>query len=228
MREEVSITKPARVDIPSFSDLRKKDNIYRMRDIKATTSPRGLYRHLRNTVDEMGYEILRDKIANIKKEEVGNTGSVSFYINGEKRTGSEKRTGGGYTLDFSGASDIEKYSLIGGVLLFLIGLAISGWICLIGFIAILGGILPMLKERPKTIEGKKIIWIKGEGEVYGGQLSESQGDRGMQQDQIVSELSVIIAGKPEIDLEGIDLEEIKKDVKEDVDQLTRKLDALIK
>ena len=210
MREEVNNNR-FHADTPSLAEMQRKP-VYIRQNIKAK-NPRELFRNLKNTIRGSGYDITYERI-DIQKDAVGNTGSVDFCITSEKTViGKIKNIGGRYTLDFSGASDIAKYSLIGGVLLFLIGLAISGWICLIGFIAILFGIFPMLKEQ-----GKNKIWIEGEGEEYGGQRSESRDERGMQQDQIISELSINIAGESKIDSKGI---------KEDIDQLTRKLDTLI-
>lgn len=201
-------------DTLSLSEMQQK-KVYVRRDVK-TTNPRRLFRVLRNSVEEMGYVVTYNPVS-IQKDAVGDTGFIDANITSKKSVTVE--VPGGHTLDFHGTSDMVKYGLFGGIVFFLIGIIFElGWV-VVGFMALVVGILLMIKSKeiPKKIYDTNQIWIKGEGEVYRGELSETRSKRGMQQAQIISELSISIAGESIIALDGL---------RKDINQLTIKLEAL--
>ena len=223
MEEGDKVIRPA-ADALSIAEMQQKP-VHQRKDIK-TTNPRRLFRDLKNTLEDLGYTITYNPI-NIQKDAVGDTGFVEAAITGKKEALISSKTGGW----------IEYFMIIVGIIIFSFAVWIlfstgsdSGLVGIIGFIAIFGlivaifGVLSSKRKKLPEPEDEhnaylNKIWIKGEGEIYGGQLSESRSNREMQQEQIISELSVSIAGesKKHIYIDG---------VRQDVEQLTRKLEAL--
>lgn len=198
-------------DTLSLSEMQQKP-VYVRRDVK-TTNPRRLFRVLRNSVEEMGYIVTYNPIS-IQKDAVGDTGFIDANITSEKT-----KTKTGETKD-TPASIMALCLLLGGIILSVIGIFIEWWMILIGIIAFIVGLilgLYALAEYEEKTHYTNKIWIKGEGEIYSGELSETRRERGMQQAQIISELSISIAGESIIALD---------ELRSDIDQLTTKLEAL--
>ncbi len=185
------------MDEITISEMKGKQ-IYRIIDIK-TSNPRRLFRSLRNALEEWEYEVNLDSV-DVKKDEVGNSGYVSADLAAEREILRQEEGKGGYTLDFTGASKLKKYCLLGGVVIFVVGLiAKSAAITVAGVIILCIALFFMLKRKAGLVSYLVELWIKGNGEIYRAQLSELMGETQMEREkereQIVSELSVRIAAQ---------------------------------
>lgn len=201
----------------TISEMKEKQ-IYRISDIK-TSNPRRLFRSLRNALEEWDYKVNLDSVE-VKKDEVGNSGYVTADLAAEKEIFRQEEGKGGYTLDFTGASKLKKYCLLGGAVIFLIGLiAKSALVAVIGFLILCIALLFMLKRKAGLVSYPVELWIKGTGEIYRAQLSELTGEPRMEREQIVSELSVRIASQSTPPTELSELHS-------DIEQLVGKLESL--
>ena len=101
----------------------KDRQIYAIKDVK-TSNPRRLFRDLRNAIEEWGYNVSFDFV-DVKKDEVGDSGYVTADLAAEKEILRQEAGKGDYTLDFTGSSRLKKYILLGGVVIFLVGLIVK-------------------------------------------------------------------------------------------------------
>ena len=201
------------MDEISISEMKGKQ-IYRLVDIK-TSNPRRLFRGIRNSLEEWQYKVVSDSV-DIKKDEVGDSGYVSADLVAEKEILRQEEGKGGYTLDFIGASKLKKYFLVGGVVIFLVGvIAQSVGMAIIGVIILCAILLSRLKRKPGLVSYPVELWVKGTGEIYRAQLFESTGqpqiEREQEREQIVSELSVRVAAESQPPTE---LDKLQSDVEE--------------
>ncbi|MCD5409628.1 MAG: hypothetical protein LRZ87_02540, partial [Methanocellales archaeon] len=98
-------------------------------------------------LDEMGYVVTYNPVS-IQKDAVGDTGFIDANITSKKSVTVKTKVPGGHTLDFHGTSDMVKYGLFGGIVFFLIDIIFElGWVALVGFMALLVGILLMIKSK---------------------------------------------------------------------------------
>ena len=209
----------------------KEKQIYRVKDIK-TSNPRTLFRRLSDTLEEWGYKtnFSSDSIE-IKKDEVGNSGYVNANLSANKFILRKEEGKGSLTLDFTGSSKVKKYSLLAGAVILLVsavillvsGIAQFGAGIAIGIIVLCLALISMLKREAAVVSYPVTVWVEGTGEIYRAQLSESRGEleseRGMEQEQIASELSVRIAAESEPPAE---LDELQSDI----ERLLAKLEYL--
>jgi len=130
---------------------------------------------------------------------------------------------------------MEKYFLSTEETLIFIGVALiaAGWILgvgtlfgagiAIGFIVIFVALISMFKREAAVVSYPVGVWVEGTGEIYRAQLSESRGERkserGIEQEQIASELTIRIAAESEPPTE---LDELQSDIK----RLIAKLESL--
>ncbi len=202
----------------------KEKQIYRVKDIK-TSNPRTLFRRLSDTLEEWGYKtnFSSDSIE-IKKDEVGNSGYVNANLSANKFILRKEEGKGSLTLDFTGSSKVNKYSLLAGAVILLVsGIAQFGVVIAIGIIVLCVALISMLKRKAAVVSYPVTVWVEGTGEIYRAQLSESRGEleseRGVEQEQIASELSVRIAAESE---PPVELDELKSDI----ERLLAKLESL--
>lgn len=209
----------------------KKKQICRVKDIK-TSSPRTLFRRLSDALEEWGYKtnFSSDSIE-IKKDEVGNSGYVNAKLSANKLILREEEGKGSLTLDFINSSKVKKYSLLAGaaillvsaVVLLMSGIAQFGVGIAIGIMVLCLALISMLKRKAAVVSYPVTVWVEGTGEIYRAQLSESRGEleseRGMEQEQVVSELSVRIAAESE---PPVELDELQSDI----ERLLAKLESL--
>jgi uncharacterized coiled-coil protein SlyX len=209
----------------------KKKQICRVKDIK-TSSPRTLFRRLSDALEEWGYKtnFSSDSIE-IKKDEVGNSGYVNAKLSANKLVLREEEGKGSLTLDFINSSKVKKYSLLAGaaillvsaVVLLMSGIAQFGVGIAIGIMVLCLALISMLKRKAAVVSYPVTVWVEGTGEIYRAQLSESRGEleseRGMEQEQVVSELSVRIAAESE---PPVELDELQSDI----ERLLAKLESL--
>ena len=202
----------------------KEKQIYRVKDIK-TSNPRTLFRRLSDTLEEWGYKtnFSSDSIE-IKKDEVGNSGYVNANLSANKFILRKEEGKGSLTLDFTGSSKIKKYSLLAGAVILLVsGIAQFGAGIAIGIIVLCVALISMLKRKAAVVSYPVTVWVEGTGEIYRAQLSESRGEleseRGVEQEQIASELSVRIAAESEPPAK---LDELQSDI----ERLLAKLEYL--
>ena len=209
----------------------KKKQICRVKDIK-TSSPRTLFRRLSDALEEWGYKtnFSSDSIE-IKKDEVGNSGYVNAKLSANKLILREEEGKGSLTLNFTGSSKVQKYSLLAGVAILLVsaaillasGIAQFGAGIAIGIIVMCLALISMLKRKAAVMSYLVTIWVEATGEIYRAQLSESRGkpesERGVEQEQVVSELSVRIAAESE---PPVKLDELQSDI----ERLLAKLGSL--
>ena len=216
----------------------KGKQIYRVKDIK-TSNPRTLFRRLNDTLEEWGYktDFSSDSIE-IKKDEVGNSGYVNANLSANKSILREEEGKGGRTLNFTGSSKVKKYSLLAGTVILLVsavillvsavillvsGIAEFGAVIAIGIMVLCVALISMLKRRAAVVSYPVTVWVEGTGEIYRAQLSESRGEpereRGVEQEQVVSELSVRIAAESE---PPVELDELRSDI----ERLLAKLESL--
>lgn len=201
------------MDEISISEMKGKQ-IYRLVDIK-TSNPRRLFRGVRNSLEEQQYKVVSDSV-DIKKDEVGDSGYVNADLVAEKEILRQEEGKGDYTLDFTGASKLKKYFLVGGVVILLVGvIAQSVEVAIIGVIILCAILLSMLKRKPGLVSYPVELWVKGTGEIYRAQLFESTGqpqiEREQEREQIVSELSVRVAAESQPPTE---LDKLQSDVEE--------------
>lgn len=202
----------------------KEKQIYRVKDIK-TSNPRTLFRRLSDALEEWGYKtnFSSDSIE-IKKDEVGNSGYVNANLSADKFILREEEGKGSLTLNFTGSSKVKRYSLLAGAVILLVsGIAQFGAGIAIGIIVMCVALISMLKRKAAVVSYPVTVWVMGAGEIYRAQLSESRGDpeseRGVEQEQIASELSVRIAAESEPPAE---LDELQSDI----ERLLAKLESL--
>jgi uncharacterized coiled-coil protein SlyX len=209
----------------------KEKQIYRVKDTK-TSSPRTLFRRLSDALEEWGYKtnFSSDSIE-IKKDEVGNSGYVNAKLSANKLVLREEEGKGSLTLDFINSSKVKKYSLLAGaaillvsaVVLLMSGIAQFGVGIAIGIMVLCLALISMLKRKAAVVSYPVTVWVEGTGEIYRAQLSESRGEleseRGMEQEQVVSELSVRIAAESE---PPVELDELQSDI----ERLLAKLESL--
>jgi len=202
----------------------KEKQIYRVKDIK-TSSPRTLFRRLSDALEEWGYKtnFSSDSIE-IKKDEVGNSGYVNANLSADKFILREEEGKGSLTLNFTGSSKVKKYSLLAGAVILLVsGIAQFGAGIAIGIIVMCVALISMLKRKAAVVSYPVTIWVEGTGEIYRAQLSESrdepESERGVEQEQVVSELSVRIAAESE---PPVELDELQSDI----ELLLAKLESL--
>jgi hypothetical protein len=209
----------------------KKKQICRVKDIK-TSSPRTLFRRLSDALEEWGYKtnFSSDSIE-IKKDEVGNSGYVNAKLSANKLILREEEGKGSLTLDFINSSKVKKYSLLAGaaillvsaVVLLMSGIAQFGVGIAIGIMVLCLALISMLKRKAAVVSYPVTVWVEGTGEIYRAQLSESRGEleseRGMEQERVVSELSVRIAAESE---PPVELDELQSDI----ERLLAKLESL--
>ena len=209
----------------------KKKQICRVKDIK-TSSPRTLFRRLSDALEEWGYKtnFSSDSIE-IKKDEVGNSGYVNAKLLANKLILREEEGKGSLTLDFINSSKVKKYSLLAGaaillvsaVVLLMSGIAQFGVGIAIGIMVLCLALISMLKRKAAVVSYPVTVWVEGTGEIYRAQLSESRGEleseRGMEQERVVSELSVRIAAESE---PPVELDELQSDI----ERLLAKLESL--
>jgi hypothetical protein len=195
--------------------------IYRVKDTK-TSNPRTLFRRLSDVLEKWGYETDFDSNSvEIKKDEVGDSGYVNANLYADKVIQRVEEGKGGLTLDFAGSSQVKQYSLLAGAVILVVctliliasGIAHFGIGSAIGFLVLILALLSMLKQKAAPVSYPVTVWITGVGEIYRAQLSESRGvlerERGMEQEQIASELTVRIAAESEPPAE---LHELQSDV----------------
>lgn len=199
--------------MPSLAEM-QKCKVYFRRDIK-TTNPRKLFRYIANTLNEMGYTISYNTV-NIQKDPIGDTGSVDANIIAEKVYKIEVKR--------------EKINLIAtalgilGLLFTLIGLIGNNvGVFLFGIIMMGGAIYIALKI--KVIERKVIpcdinIYVKGVGEIYRGRRAETSGGKGIEQDQVITEMSLNLTGDV-----LLDYEKAIRVLKEDINFLLERVDT---
>jgi len=199
----------------------QEKQIYRVKDVK-TSNPRKLFRHLSDTLEEWGYKtnFSSDSIE-IKRDEVGDSGYVNANLSANKLIQREEEGKGDFTLDFTGSSKVKEYSLLAGAVILILsvvillasGNAYFGVGVVIGVIILSLALLSMLKRRDAVVPYPVTVWIMGTGEIYRAQLSESRGvqesEQGVEQEQIVSELSIRIAAESQPPTE---LDELKSDI----------------
>jgi len=204
----------------TISTMQEKQ-IYRVKDVK-TSNPRKLFRHLSDTLEEWGYKtnFSSDSIE-IKKDDVGNSGYVNANLSANKFIQREEEGKGNLTLDFTGSSKVKKYSLLVGAVILILSaviLLVSGienYIVgiAVGIVVLILALLSMLKREAAVVSYPVTIWVMGTGEIYRAQLTESRGaqdsERGVEQEQIASELSVRIAAESEPPTE---LDELQSDI----------------
>ena len=209
----------------------KEKQIYRVKDTK-TSSPRTLFRRLNDALEEWGYKtnFSSDSIE-IKKDEVGNSGYVNAKLSANKLILREEEGKGSLTLDFINSSKVKKYSLLAGaaillvsaVVLLMSGIAQFGVGIAIGIMVLCLALISMLKRKAAVVSYPVTVWVEGTGEIYRAQLSESRGEleseRGMEQERVVSELSVRIAAESE---PPVELDELQSDI----ERLLAKLESL--
>jgi hypothetical protein len=209
----------------------KKKQICRVKDIK-TSSPRTLFRRLSDALEEWGYKtnFSSDSIE-IKKDEVGNSGYVNAKLSANKLILREEEGKGSLTLDFINSSKVKKYSLLAGaaillvsaVVLLMSGIAQFGVGIAIGIMVLCLALISMLKRKAAVVSYPVTVWVEGTGEIYRAQLSESRGEleseRGMEQERVVSKLSVRIAAESE---PPVELDELQSDI----ERLLAKLESL--
>ena len=202
----------------------KEKQIYRVKDIK-TSNPRTLFRRLSDALEEWGYKtnFSSDSIE-IKKDEVGNSGYVNANLSADKFILREEEGKGSLTLNFTGSSKVKKYSLLAGAVILLVsGIAQFGAGIAIGIIVMCVALISMLKRKAAVVSYPVTIWVEGTGEIYRAQLSESrdepESERGVEQEQVVSELSVRIAAESE---PPVELDELQSDI----ELLLAKLESL--
>lgn len=218
------------MDEVTLSKLSEKQ-IYRVKDIK-TSNPRALFRHLSDALEEWDYiSTFSSDSVEIKKDEVGNSGYVNASLFANKIILREEEGKGNQTLDFSGSSNIKKYSLLAGAVILLVGaliwlvsgISMFGVGIAIGLVIIFIALVSMFKREAAVVSYPVGVWIEGTGEIYRAQLSESRGERkserGIEQEQIASELTIRIAAESEPTTE---LDELQSDIK----RLIAKLESL--
>jgi len=204
----------------TISTMQEKQ-IYRVKDVK-TSNPRKLFRHLSDTLEQWGYKtnFSSDSIE-IKKDEVGNSGYVNANLSATKLIQREEEGKGNLTLDFTGSSKVKKYSLLVGAVILILS-AVIFWISeieififgiAIGIVVLILALLFMLKRKAAVVPYPITVWVVGTGEIYRAQLSESRGvqesERGVEQEQIASELSIRIAAGSQPPTE---LDELQSDI----------------
>jgi len=214
----------------TISTMQEKQ-IYRVKDVK-TSNPRKLFRHLSDTLEQGGYKtnFSSDSIE-IKRDEVGDSGYVNANLSANKVIQREEEGKGDLTLEFSGLSKVKKYSLLVGAVILILsamillvsGNAYFGVGIAIGIVVLIIALLFMLKHKAAVVPYTVTVWVVGTGEIYRAQLSESRGaresERGVEQEQIASELSIRIAAESQPPTE---LDELQSDI----ERLLVKLESL--
>jgi uncharacterized coiled-coil protein SlyX len=103
------------------------------------------------------------------------------------------------------------------------GIAQFGVGIAIGIMVLCLALISMLKRKAAVVSYPVTVWVEGTGEIYRAQLSESRGEleseRGMEQERVVSELSVRIAAESE---PPVELDELQSDI----ERLLAKLESL--
>ncbi len=103
-----------------------------------------------------------------------------------------------------------------GISQFFIGSAV-------GLIAFIVALVTMVKRKSAISAYPVKVWVEGIGEIYRARLSESRGElkseRRVEEEQVISEISVRIAAESE---PRVKLEELQSDI----DQLVFKLESL--
>lgn len=192
----------------SISTMQEKQ-IYQVKDVK-TSNPRKLFRYLSDNLELLGYKTnFSSNSVEIKKDEVGDSGYVNANLSAIKNTQREEKGKGNLTLDFTGSSKVKRYSLLVGAVILILSIvifAITGienfiFGLVAGIVVLVFTLLFMLKRKAGIVPYTVMIWIVGTGEIYRARLSESRGvqenERGVEQEQIASELSIRIAAESE-------------------------------
>lgn len=200
----------------------KDKQLYGFRDV-TTSNPRKLFRRISDVMEKMGYRTdYSSDTVKIRRDEVGESGFVNALLAAEKEITREEEGKGNLMLDFAGAPGPVKWVMPAGVVMAFTGLAVllmfshtSGLVMLLSGIVLAGiAVLSMMKRQPATVEYRAAVWVTGAGEIYRASLTQSRGvernEQGVEQEQVVSELTVRVAAET---YPPVSLEELEADIR---------------